>query len=728
MTTQSIRNGFGMTLASTLVSDIQYLKANYYYYLGKISPWASVLNEGPAPDLSSELSQADDNLIRSNMMFAKKIGASEVSLVVDRNDWTYGHIYPRWDDTANMIGAQFYVMTSSVPPRIYKCIDNNGGTPSLNEPSTSNYDVIKTADGYVWKYMYSIPPFKVSKFASPTQMPVQRAISDSFYNNGSISDIIVNKGGTGYVPASTDPLLGATIITVTDTGHTAGSGAAAHIETVSAAGAITSITVSAGGSGYIALRGAKASITNTGIRGGAVLVPVISGGGAITSVDFSGGAGLGYQAGDTIDISVGGASLLPILDANGSIVNVKIMDPGIGYTSAPSLTVTGVGSSAYSSGPAILEAVLSETATSPPLSLPRGSIVNVLIKDPGINYTAGITLTTITGDGTGATCSPIISEAGVITGIVLNNRGSGYTYANVIFPRLDETGTGAVFTVNISQQDYTSDQANVEQTAVAGAIYATEIIAGGNDYYQEHTTVTITGDGTGAVATATITPNNITGSGTVTGITMVNYGSGYTNATITVSDSSTSSSNAVIRVIYTPPNGHGFDAAAELYARTVAISTVLSATDELNTINQDYRQYGILRNPNNYNSSIFSSADSDLMCYQMFLEVSVGDAGFIVDETVTYGNNNEYPYVVANSASYTLNGVNGTTVWLIPQFGKFVVPIGAIKRGTNNLTTTHAIKTPTINKYSGQLLLASNENHFTFTNTQSFAIKSYIKL
>ena len=726
MSTQSIRNSFGMTLADILVSDIQYLKANYYYYLGKVAPWVSALNEGQPPDLSSELSQADDNLIRANMMFAKKIGPSEVSLVIDRNDWTAGHVYPRWDDTVNMIGTQFYVMTSSSPPRVYKCIDNAGGAPSMNEPSTSNYDIIKTADGYVWKYMYSIPPFKISKFASPTQMPVQRAISDSFYNNGSISDIIVNSGGSGYVPASSDPLTGATIITVTDTGHTAGAGATAEVATVSSAGAITSITVTDGGTGYVAAKGARATISNTGIRGGAVLVPVISGGGAITDVTFTGGAGLGYQIGDVITISVGGASLLPILDENGSIVNVEILDAGIGYVTAPTLVVTGVGSSAYSSGPAVLEAILSEAAVSPPLSLAQGTVVNVLIRDPGINYTAGITLTAITGDGTGATCSPIISEGGVITGMVLNNRGSGYTYGHVIFSRLDETGTGATFTVNISQQDYTSDQANVEQSAIAGAIYATEIIAGGDDYYQEHTTVTITGDGTGATAIATITVTNPnTGAGTVTGITMLEYGSGYSTATITVTDSSTNSSNAVIRAIYTPPNGHGYDAAAELYARTVGISTVLSATDELSAIDQDYRQYGILRNPNNYSSSIFSSVDSDLLCYQMFLD---GSVSFVKDEVITYGPNSEYSYVVANSAEYTLNGVAGTTVWLIPQFGKYVVPIGAIKQGINSLTTSHTIKVPTINKYSGQLLLSSNENHFTFTNTQSFAIKSYIKL
>lgn len=726
MTTRSIRNSFGMTLASTLVSDIQYLKANYYYYLGKVSPWSSALNEGTPPDLSNELSQADDGLIRSNMLFAKKIGPSEVSLVIDRNDWTAGTVYPRWDDIANMIGFQFYVMTSSTPPRVYKCIDNNGGAPSMNEPSTSNYDVIKTADGYVWKYMYSIPPFKVSKFASPTQMPVQRAISDSFYNNGSISDILVNSGGSGYVPASIDPLTGATIITVTDAGHTAGAGATAEVATVDASGAITSITVTAGGAGYVAAKGARATIENTGVRGGAVLVPVISGGGAITDVTFAGGAGLGYQVGDVITISVGGASLLPILDANGSIVNVEILDAGIGYVTAPVLTVTGVGSSAYSSGPAVLEAILSTAAVSPPLSLAQGTVVNVLIRDPGVNYTAGITLTTITGDGTGATCSPIISEGGVITGMVLNNRGSGYTYANVIFSRLDETGTGATFTVNISQQDYSSDQANVEQSAIAGAIYATEIIAGGNDYYQASTTVTITGDGTGATAVATIvaTDSN-TGAGTVSSITMLEYGSGYSTATFTITDSSTNSSNAVVRAIYTPPNGHGYDAAAELYARTVGISTVLSATDELNAIDQDYRQYGILRNPNNYNSSVFSSLDSDLLCYQMFLD---GTISFTKDETITYGPNNEYAYVVANSASYVLNGVAGTTVWLIPQFSKYVVPIGAIKQGVNSLTTSHTIKVPTINKYSGQLLLSSNENHFTFTNTQSFAIKSYIKL
>ena len=725
MTTQSIRNSFGMTLASTLVSDIQYLKANYYYYLGKVSPWGTVLNEGEAPDLSSSMSQADDNAIRANMIFAKKIGPSEVSLVINRNDWTAGKVYPRWDDAATMIDAQFYVMTSSVPPRVYKCIDNANGAPSMNEPSTSNYAVITTADGYVWKYMYSIPPFKVSKFASPTQMPVQRAISDSFYNNGSISDIIVNSGGSGYVAQGTDPLAGDTLINVVDTGHTAGSGATAEVGSVNAiTGEILTVTILTPGSGYNASLGARATITNTGTRGGAILVPIISVGGLVTGMTITSG-GLKYVAGDSISITIGGAILQPILDANGSIANVVIKDPGIGYVTPPTLTVTGVGGSAYSTGPATVVAILSEQVVTPPLSLPLGQVVKVIITDPGVNYKAGVTLTAIEGDGTGATCSPIISD-GVITGIVLNNRGSGYTYGHVKFSRLDETGTGATFTVNISQQDYTSDQANVEQAAVAGAIYATQIVAGGSDYYQLTTEVTITGDGTGATAIATVTENNsITHSGTITGITILEPGSGYSVATITVTDTSTNSTNAVIRAIYTPPNGHGYDAAAELYARTVGISTVLSATDELSAIDQDYRQYGILRNPNNYNSSVFSSLDADLLCYQMFLS---GTVAFTKDEVITYGSNNEYEYVVANAAPHTLNGENGTSVWLIPQFSKYVIPIGAIKQGLNSLTTTHTIKVPIINKYSGQLLLTSNENHFTFTNEQSFAIKSYIKL
>ena len=109
----------------------------------------------------------------------------------------------------------------------------------------------------------------------------------------------------------------------------------------------------------------------------------------------------------------------------------------------------------------------------------------------------------------------------------------------------------------------------------------------------------------------------------------------------------------------------------------------------------------------------------------MFLS---GTVAFTKDEVITYGSNNEYEYVVANAAPHTLNGENGTSVWLIPQFSKYVIPIGAIKQGLNSLTTTHTIKVPIINKYSGQLLLTSNENHFTFTNEQSFAIKSYIKL
>jgi len=715
MPTQSIRKNFGMTLAAALIGDIQYLRANYYYYLGKTEPWDDA-STTRAPEVAG-LGQSKDNDIRSRVIIMQHIAPGDLSLITKRYDWVSGQVYARWDDTKDMSLEKFYAMNSDTPPKVYKCIDNAGGDPSINEPTTTSYDVITTADGYVWKYMYTIPPFKITRFASQNNMPVQRAVSDSFYNNGALSDIVVNSGGSGYVPQG-EVSAGATLIRVTDTNKTAGSGATAKVATVNSVGEVLTVTVTAGGTGYITSSGARSLIVNTGARGGSVLTPVISADGVITSITVDSG-GLGYAVEDVVTITVGGAKLAPVLDANGSIVHVRILDGGVGYSAPPDLTVSGAGTSAYATGHAIVTAVLSNTRPTPPLSLPQGQVINVRIDDLGINYRAGVTLTNITGDGFGATCSPIISAEGVITGMVLNNRGYGYTYALVNFTRSDETGSGATFTVNITQQDYASDQANVEQSAVPGAIYTTQIVAGGTDYTQANTTVTIIGDGTGAVATATIT------NGEVSKITMVQRGHGYSFAKFIVKDSSTNSVNASIRAIFPPPNGHGFDATAELYANSVCISTLLSATDVITTLDQDYRQYGIIRNPNNYNSTAFASINDDLLCYQMFL---VGAVAFTKDALVTYGVNNEYGYIVANSAPYVLNGVAGTTVWLIPIFDKYVIPIGAVKQGADDMTISHTIKVPTINKYSGQLLLSSNETQFTFTNKQRVAIKSYIKL
>lgn len=115
--------------------------------------------------------------------------------------------------------------------------------------------------------------------------------------------------------------------------------------------------------------------------------------------------------------------------------------------------------------------------------------------------------------------------------------------------------------------------------------------------------VKIQGDGRqtiNAVARALI---NSTASNSVHRIDMLNKGVGYFLASANVYANpavrvSNSVNDAVLRVIYSPKGGHGYDAESELFATTMGISVKISNNEngEVSTDN-DFRTIGLLKDP-----------------------------------------------------------------------------------------------------------------------------------
>lgn len=112
----------------------------------------------------------------------------------------------------------------------------------------------------------------------------------------------------------------------------------------------------------------------------------------------------------------------------------------------------------------------------------------------------------------------------------------------------------------------------VAAAAVNGAIHRIEIVSGGSGYGSAPS-VAITGDGTGATATASIS------GGAVTGITITAVGSGYTYARVTVSGGSPSVAASLRAVIAPKAMGRQLlsvdtDAAGATYTNTTANATI----------------------------------------------------------------------------------------------------------------------------------------------------------
>jgi hypothetical protein len=203
-----------------------------------------------------------------DMYAAKRVTASDVTHAVPRYDWTTGTVYDQYDDQdTNLLDDDFYVMTDEY--HVFKCLFNNGGANSTSKPTkpATIDERFTTADGYVWRYLYTVSTANALKFLTSDYIPVQTLASDDGSDqwdvqqgavDGAIENILVTNAGSGYFSGNT---------TVTITGD--GTGATATVTTSAEPGTITGITVTNVGSGYttatVSISGDGASATGRAI-------------------------------------------------------------------------------------------------------------------------------------------------------------------------------------------------------------------------------------------------------------------------------------------------------------------------------------------------------------------------------------------------------------------------------------------------------------------------------
>jgi hypothetical protein len=73
--------------------------------------------------------------------------------------------------TQKLENAVFYVVTDEY--NVYQCLDNDNNTPSTVKPTGTTVDAIQTSDGYIWKFLYTIPIALRNKFFQ-SYMPCDR--------------------------------------------------------------------------------------------------------------------------------------------------------------------------------------------------------------------------------------------------------------------------------------------------------------------------------------------------------------------------------------------------------------------------------------------------------------------------------------------------------------------------------------------------------------------------
>lgn len=114
--------------------------------------------------------------------------------------------------------------------------------------------------------------------------------------------------------------------------------------------------------------------------------------------------------------------------------------------------------------------------------------------------------------------------------------------------------------------------------------------------YQILPQVTVTGDGANAIGRAVVN----TSANTIDQVIMVNRGSGYSFAEVSVTGTSGGSgeASANVRAIISPPGGHGSDVYNELDASQLIFSIKFANTEnDTISVSNDFRTVGILKDP-----------------------------------------------------------------------------------------------------------------------------------
>ena len=204
----------------------------------------------PVDSVSQEFHVFDD------LLAAKKVASTDVSVAIARRNWTSGTVYDMYrhdyghyvtGSTSAVVTAtsgatalydtSFYVLTDDF--NVYKCLDNNNGGASTTKPTGTSTSILSTADSYKWKYMYSLTAAQQANFLSTDFMGcATNSTVSSAAVDGTVNIVKIKTAGSGGTNGSH------TNVTIR------GDGSSGKATVTVSGGAVTAVTVTTPGTGY----------------------------------------------------------------------------------------------------------------------------------------------------------------------------------------------------------------------------------------------------------------------------------------------------------------------------------------------------------------------------------------------------------------------------------------------------------------------------------------------
>jgi hypothetical protein len=272
-------------------------------------------------------------------------------------------------------------------------------------------------------------------------------------------------------------------------------------------------------------------------------------------------------------------------------------------------------------------------------------------------------------------------------------------------------------------------QAAVQEAASIGQVLGVAVVNGGTGYTSAPT-ITISGDGTGAAATAYVSNGSIVkielDSNQDSCMTM-GYGYNYVGLTFTGGGGS----GAVARTIISQDSGIGSNAIRDLRSSSLMFNTKPAGVENNDWLvnDQDYRQIGLIKNPLDYTDSAYSSASGKALRY--LLLTSPTDAGtFTRDVTITGGTSGAKAVIDDIDSDKLYAHQNEETGFVRFLEGEQIT--GGAATGTLTAAgadvDSDAFYNDDINRFTGDLLYLENRAAIARTADQTEDIKIIITL
>lgn len=294
-----VTDQFRILNASNFVDSVESTSNSYYITVGLPNP--TIVGYGRTVAWNTNPPSPIDSVAYNNhagdvVLYGKKVTSANVRRLVKRINWVAGSRYEMYRDdysitspapitnASRLYDANYYVMNEDY--RVYICIENGSsgsnpkGNVSQDQPKFTDLEPTRagdSGDGYIWKYLFTIPPSDIIKFDSTEYLTVPndwqtstesqirsiRESADSSVNENQIKTVYIEAAGKNYANG-----LGQEFDIIGD-----GTGGKVRVDVEG--GEITNTVVTSGGKDYSYALVDLGSINSNSTGTPAHLIPVI---------------------------------------------------------------------------------------------------------------------------------------------------------------------------------------------------------------------------------------------------------------------------------------------------------------------------------------------------------------------------------------------------------------------------------------------------------------------